>query len=94
MFNVSLASERKQRSLSKEAIGDNLAAEMAPFSFTVDNGVEFREVPFVFVPNLIARVTDKLNQHYQYVYNLTSYLILLMKQISSWFDMARQHYSQ
>ena len=67
MFNVSLASERQQRNRAKEAIGDNLAAEMVPFAFTVEDGVEFREVPFVFVPNLIVRVADKLNQHHLYV---------------------------
>ena len=63
MFNVSLASERKQRKLAKELIGENLSAEMAPFMFSSDNGVEFRETPFVFVPNIIARVVDKLVLH-------------------------------
>ena len=45
----------------KEAIGDNLAAEMVPFAFTLYNGeVEFRNARFVFILNLIARVADKL----------------------------------
>ena len=67
MFSVSLAGERHQRNRAKEAVGDNLAAEMVPFAFMVDDGVEFREVPFMFVPNLIVRVADKLNQHHLYV---------------------------
>ena len=55
--------------MAKEAIGDNLAAEMVPFAFSLDDGgIEFWEAPFVFVPNLIARVADKLNEHHQYVY--------------------------
>ena len=52
----------------KEAIGDNLAEEMVPFAFTLDNGeVEFRNARFVFVLNLIARVADKLNEHHQHI---------------------------
>ena len=63
MFNVSLASERKQRQLAKELVGENLSAEMVPFTFSTDDGVEFRETPFVFVPNIMARVADKLVLH-------------------------------
>ena len=63
---MSLASERQQRSLVKDAVGDNLTAEMAPFSSTAEGGgEEIREAPFVYVPNLIARVVDTLNHHLQ-----------------------------
>ena len=66
MFHISLASERKQRSLAKEAVGDNMAAEMVPFTFPAEGrGEEIHEAPFVYVPNLIARVSDTLNQHLQ-----------------------------
>ena len=58
-FQISLASEQSQRQLAKEVIGDNLQAERAPFSFSKDGGgEEIREVPFVFVPNLIRKVAD------------------------------------
>ena len=58
-FQISLASERKQRHLAQEIIGDNLHAENAPFSFSKDGGgEEIREVPFVFVPNLVRKVAD------------------------------------
>lgn len=61
-------SERKQCKIVKEAIGDNLAAEMVPFAFTLDNGeVEFQNARFVFVLNLIARVADKLNENHQHI---------------------------
>ncbi|CAI8026821.1 hypothetical protein GBAR_LOCUS15372, partial [Geodia barretti] len=36
MFHISLASERKQRSLAKETVGDNIAAEMVPFTFPAE----------------------------------------------------------
>ena len=64
MFHISLASERKQRSLAKETVGDNIAAEMVPFTFPAEGrGAEVHAAPFVYVPNLIARVSDTLNQH-------------------------------
>ena len=66
MFNISLASENKQRSLAKEATGGtNLNAEMIPFAFSSGKGEpdKFCEAPFVYVPNLIAKVADRLAQH-------------------------------
>lgn len=63
VFHVSLASERRQRTLAKEAVGENLAAEMAPFTFSAGGGEEIREAPFVYVPNLIARVADTLTHN-------------------------------
>ena len=61
MFHISLASERKQRSLAKETVGDNIAV---PFTFPAEGrGAEVHAAPFVYVPNLIARVSDTLNQH-------------------------------
>ncbi len=67
MFKVSLASERRQRVLAKEAVGDNLTSEMVPFEFSTEGSraLVFREAPFVFVPNLIAKVADRLTQHFQ-----------------------------
>ena len=63
VFHVSLASERRQRTLAKEEVGENLAAEMAPFTFSAGGGEEIREAPFVYVPNLIARVADTLTHN-------------------------------
>ena len=57
---------RQQRSLAKEAVGDNLTAEMAPFSSTTEGGgEEIREEPFVYVLYLMTRVVDTLNHHLQ-----------------------------
>ncbi len=63
---MSITSERQQRSLAKELIGDNLKAERAPFSSDKD---EIKEVPFVFRPNLIAAIADTMAQHERYVIN-------------------------
>ena len=66
-FNVSLASERKQRSLANEIVGENLRSERAPFS--CDKKDEFQEVPFVYRPNLIAAIADTVDQHERYMVN-------------------------
>ena len=58
-FHIEIASEKKQRQMAREIIGENLQAEKAPFTFHKDGGgEEIREVPFVFVPNLIKKVAD------------------------------------
>ena len=63
VFHVSLASERRQRTLANEAVGENITAEMVPFTFSAEATEEIREAPFVYVPNLIARVADTLTHH-------------------------------
>ena len=69
-FKIELASERKQRKMAKEIIGDNLQAEKAPFTFSKDGGgEEIREVPFVFVPNLIQKVADLVAHNERYIHN-------------------------
>jgi len=64
VFHVSLESERKLRTLAGEAVGDNITAEMGPFNFPTDGGgEEIQEAPFVYVPNLIAKVAYTLTHH-------------------------------
>ena len=62
-LNVTFASEKQQRILADGIIGDNIAAEKGAFTFTVDKVQEIREVPFVYCPNLIAKVADTVNHH-------------------------------
>ena len=67
MFQVHLASEKRQRSLAHDIIGENMVAEKGAFVFPQEGrGVEIREVPFVYIPNLVQKVTDLLvhNQRY------------------------------
>ena len=62
-LNVTFASEKKQRVLADSIIGDNITAEKGAFTFTVDKQQEIREVPFVYCPNLIAKVADTVTHH-------------------------------
>ena len=48
-------------------VGDNFHAKNAPFSFSNDGGgEEIREVPFVFVPNLVRKVADVVAHNDRY----------------------------
>ena len=66
-FKVHLASEKHRRSLSKEIRGDNLEAERGAFLFSrEDGGEEIRDVPFVYVPNIVRKVADLLTHNERY----------------------------
>lgn len=61
---MSLASERSQRIMAKDIIGDNLAVERGAFTFSLDGGgEEVRSVPFAYVPNVIAKIADLVAAH-------------------------------
>ena len=61
---VSLSSERKQRKIAKQQVGDNLDTETAPFSFNLNGGgEELRAAPHVFIPNLAEKVLEQ-NEKY------------------------------
>ena len=62
-FNISLASERKQRVLAKDLVGENYKVESVPFSFTIDSREVIQEAPFVYVPNLIQKLADVDTSH-------------------------------
>ena len=62
---MSLASEAKQRQMAKTIVGDNLVAERGAFTFPHSGGEEVKETPFVYCPNLIAKVTDVVEHHRQ-----------------------------
>lgn len=67
-LNITLASEGKQRTLVKDVVGDNFRAESGAFTFSSGRGslTEIREVPFVYVPNLIAKVADMIVSYQRY----------------------------
>ncbi len=63
-LNITIPGEKQQRTMASSIVGENLIAERGAFSFTRDNGgEEIRAAPFVYVPNLIAKVADIINQH-------------------------------
>ena len=64
---VSLSSKRKQRIIAKEQIGDNLETESAPFSFNLTGGgKEIRAAAHAFIPNLVDKVIQLLEQNEKY----------------------------
>ena len=67
-LNITLASENKQRVLAKTITGDNVVAELGAFSFHLPGGgEEIRQVPFVYVRNLIAKVADMISSYERYI---------------------------
>ena len=77
-FSVSLASERKQRVLASAEVGENLAHEMVPFAVSKEgNTIQIKEVPFVYVPNVIAKVSDRLMSQQRCNYNTLTITIML-----------------
>ena len=50
--------------MAKEQVGDNLEAETAPFSFSIPSGgEELRVAAHVFIPNLVEKVVQLLEQN-------------------------------
>lgn len=71
-WKISFASEAKEHSLAKELVGSNLDAESVAFTFPGDGGGdEVRTAPMAFVPNLVAKVTQVLDQNDKYNILLT-----------------------
>ena len=63
-LNITVSSEKKQRAMAKDIIGDNIVAEKGAFTFSLEGGgEEIRQVPFVYCRNLIAAVTDTIEKH-------------------------------
>ena len=65
-------------------VGDNFKAESGPFTFHHNGADEIREVPFVFVPNLIAKVAEMITSYERYwksiVYNQKCHLAPYIEQ--------------
>ena len=52
------------RHVSRKAVGENLKGELAPFSFSLPSGgEEFRGAPLVFIPDLILKVVELLEEN-------------------------------
>eukprot|EP00731_Ephydatia_muelleri_P025532 Em0017g615a len=52
------------RHASRKAVGENLKGELAPFSFSLPSGgEEFRGAPLVFIPDLILKVVERLEEN-------------------------------
>ena len=60
---VKLASERKMRMLSKHMVGENLVAEEVPLSQPLKLGVDLMLAPLVYVPDLVSKIIQLLDQN-------------------------------
>ena len=58
-----MASEKQIRGRSLEQTGNNLQGESVPFCFPLKNGVDFRPAPLVYVPDLVEKVIQVLEQN-------------------------------
>ena len=65
-FGVQIACEKQLRKVSKEAIRENLAGEATPFYISGKPGIDIQLAPRVFVPNLVSKVFQVLDQNERY----------------------------
>eukprot|EP00731_Ephydatia_muelleri_P004655 Em0002g831a len=64
--NISLACEERMHHASRKAVGENLKGELAPFSLMnslPSGGEEFQGAPLVFIPDLILKVVELLEEN-------------------------------
>ena len=61
---VRIASEKKQRLLSKQLITTEIKAQAAPFTFPLKGGgEEVKLSPMAYIPHLADKVFELLDQH-------------------------------
>ena len=51
------------RSEASSIVGENIAAEIAPFSLSSRSGSEIQPAPFVYVPHLWEKIQSVLEQN-------------------------------
>ncbi len=59
-WGISLTSEKKQRVVARQLLGDNLESEAVPLTFPLKKtgGEEVRATAYCYVPDLIRKVID------------------------------------
>ena len=64
MWGVGLASEGKMRKEASELVGDNLDAELVPFSFKhKDGGQIIKSAPYCYIPRLWDKIQELIEQN-------------------------------
>ena len=64
--NVSLACVERMHHVSKKIVRDNIQGKLTPFSFTLtSSGEELQAAPLVFIPNLIQKVIQLLDESHR-----------------------------
>lgn len=66
-MGLSMSSEKKQREVAKDLVGDNLEGESVPMTFNLkQGGVEMRAVPLVYIPDLAGKIFNMLDENEKY----------------------------
>ncbi len=62
-WGIEIASETQLRKLSVQQLGTHLTGEAAPFAFSLENGVDIRLAPLVYVCDIVANIIQVLEQN-------------------------------
>ena len=66
MSGIAVAGEKRQRSLAKELVEENITAEPVAMSFSLPSGgEELRAAAYAYSPDLKAKITQILEQNIQ-----------------------------
>ncbi len=59
-----MSSEKKQRAVANDLVGENLEGESVPVTFNLkQGGVEMRAVPLVYIPYLPRKIFSLLEEN-------------------------------
>ena len=68
LWKINLESEAKERSLAKKLVGPNLECEIVAFTCALDGGgEEVKMAPMAYVPDLVGKVKQLLDQNDRYI---------------------------
>ena len=65
-WHLKMDSEAKERELCKELVGDDIESEAVPLTFSIDGGrggEEVRQAPMAYLPDLVKKVVQLLDQN-------------------------------
>lgn len=63
MWGLKFSGERHMREKAKQLQSENITSELALFSYSIQGGEELRAQPFVYVPDIIKKITSLLDEN-------------------------------
>lgn len=75
-WGIKLASEKSLREKSLEQIGNALEGELVPFCFPLRSGIDLRPAPLVYIPDLVRKVINMVEQNERYSLQKASIIII------------------
>ena len=76
-------SESQLRKASHQLIGENLEGEEAPFYISVRSAIDIQPAAHVFVPDLVAKVLDILEENERF-FSLSLYYSKIYVSVLDW----------